>query len=769
MASVRRLEENTVVYRLYPALTRRCVQSTSSSGSSSKSSSPIETLISSSSSPFSPPPSAASSSSTPPYSKDSLQLFIIESFTYLNAYLSRYIWQNEPFNLHVVESYPDMYIEGQTNFGENVEDEWFIVFLLMQLCKLDVGLVIQLEDSDGDFIAIEAAEHLPRWMVDSRSSVNRLFIHQGKVHIINKKKEPLAHGTPSLKDAINVIRSTRYETVAKKEIQAAINEKIKDFPECIKKHQQRSHCFVPAAVACILNSDPILISAAIRSFIYAHSNDKKACKIMKYFPPENRVMRNVTMTRCLYAQLMSQKYSPDPKIGWNIPPVNSKHFKSYSLGMKIACGFEMLATDAAAQSTCNGQFDDLTRICENNVDSDPNWQKFIRVLYNNGYYKDLVKGSREYIGKTEKAKTYFVNRIVPAMSEDTAAMSYALAGKRVLTLLKDCQVDYDKLKREEKDLGKEDSDRWMRMAPHDLDAYLAEKFLSSTNPALAELSVSVPKAINTFVEADSSLYGVEIPKVPPVPSRSLKPSKPKCQEATPTRKFAENLRKSPDEKGGALNFNTVNKSNVTSTVKNGHRHHLAQQSSDQVDANRANDKQNSIDHDNGTFDADNFLSALRSVLSLKVPSDPEESSDEMSDYSDECTSPIDSPDSSDNEAEEMTFLRKQRLNNKKNAPSSNQSPGKDESTDNVMKSYMKQMDRELKDTAVGQTFAKSKPPLAQMEDDDDEDDEESIDVNYTTLKNLLESFKSQEGLPGPSSTLLNSMGVYLPRDEGGNK
>ena len=41
------------------------------------------------------------------------------------------------------------------------------------------------------------------------------------------------------------------------------------------------------------------------------------------------------MTRCLYAQLSQQRFSPDKRSGWNIPAPSNTNFKSYDLGMKL--------------------------------------------------------------------------------------------------------------------------------------------------------------------------------------------------------------------------------------------------------------------------------------------------------------------------------------------------------------------------------------------------------------------------------------------------
>ncbi|KAH8036959.1 hypothetical protein HPB51_007628 [Rhipicephalus microplus] len=117
-----------------------------------------------------------------------------------------------------------------------------------------------------------------------------------------------------------------------------------------------------------------------------------------------------------------------------------------------------------------------------------------------------------------------------------------------------------------------------------------------------------------------------------------------------------------------------------------------------------------------------------------------------------------------------------------------------------MKSYMELMDHELAGTNVGLSFerqpvakpaateeeadpeAKSLPPKAKeaprataesLDELDSDDDEEAaggdgyrpIDVNLTALKNILESYSSQEGLPGPAGNLLSAMGISVPRNE----
>lgn len=44
-----------------------------------------------------------------------------------------------------------------------------------------------------------------------------------------------------------------------------------------------------------------------------------------------------------------------------------------------------------------------------------------------------------------------------------------------------------------------------------------------------------------------------------------------------------------------------------------------------------------------------------------------------------------------------------------------------------------------------------------------------VDVDINLVQNLLDSFSTQQGLPGPASNLLGLMGLKLPDDSGQGK
>lgn len=64
-------------------------------------------------------------------------------------------------------------------FGDNVEDEWFIVYLLKCVTRTFKEVAAVVYDNDGQFLLIEAAEHLPKWL-DPDSSENRVSLQNYK-------------------------------------------------------------------------------------------------------------------------------------------------------------------------------------------------------------------------------------------------------------------------------------------------------------------------------------------------------------------------------------------------------------------------------------------------------------------------------------------------------------------------------------------------------------------------------------------------------------
>lgn len=79
------------------------------------------------------------------------------------------------------------YLSGRTNYGDSIEDEWVVVYLLRELTKRHKDIWVKVKDSDGEFLLIEAAGTLPAWLepevADNRVSrmVDTRGIHQSLI------------------------------------------------------------------------------------------------------------------------------------------------------------------------------------------------------------------------------------------------------------------------------------------------------------------------------------------------------------------------------------------------------------------------------------------------------------------------------------------------------------------------------------------------------------------------------------------------------------
>ena len=76
---------------------------------------------------------------------------------------------------------------------------------------------------------------------------------------------------------------------------------------------------------------------------------------MKIFSPKDSVRVSIKFTKVLYAQLRSQEFDPPAGSGFEIPPTmegvtQSKEFIEADVGLKVACGFEMLVASGSVKS-----------------------------------------------------------------------------------------------------------------------------------------------------------------------------------------------------------------------------------------------------------------------------------------------------------------------------------------------------------------------------------------------------------------------------------
>lgn len=270
-----------------------------------------------------------------------------------------YIWQRDEFRLELKTGQGQAFLYGATDYGDAVEDEWLIVYMLRELTKTFRHLWVRVADSDGEFLLIEAAGVLPAW-ISPDTDENRVWIHDSKLLIIpsssaqdHQPGQLPQQGAISLRTAVEFLKSKPSALVHSPMMESEAFYRLEKYPEHIVSSAHHSLVTIPRTLAYVLHELPKSISMAVESF---YLRDVVALKqIMSVsgpltFPPEDLVTTSVQFSRVLFAQLKSQRFEPPPR--WKAlfetaySSSNGKRLPRLEMGMKLTCGYEILSKRA---------------------------------------------------------------------------------------------------------------------------------------------------------------------------------------------------------------------------------------------------------------------------------------------------------------------------------------------------------------------------------------------------------------------------------------
>ena len=282
-----------------------------------------------------------------------------------------FIWQRDGFELELAQTSAKSHLlRGRTNYGDSVDDEWLVVYLLRELSARFPDIWIRVVDSDGQFLLIEAANALPIWLNPEVADF-RVWIHSGKLLLI-----PLEHPNRarsfikdsgvgggggsdgadnlSLEDALRWIADPDRKLLHSKKIEAEAFFRLRNYPRQISGCLHHACVLLPRKVAYLLHSNAAYISGAVEAF---YLRDLIALKVLRekeaskqIFPPVDLVAMSVTFTKVGFAQLRGQQFET-PK-AWRAAidgAENEKERMRAEIGMKVSCGFEMLFSDQMHQ------------------------------------------------------------------------------------------------------------------------------------------------------------------------------------------------------------------------------------------------------------------------------------------------------------------------------------------------------------------------------------------------------------------------------------
>ncbi|KAL0030851.1 hypothetical protein WJX77_009624 [Trebouxia sp. C0004] len=421
-------------------------------------------------------------------------------------HLTGYIWQQDAFTLHTNKaatppwkktsvttarsgdssSAPE-HLWGLARFGDNIEDEWLIVWLLHQITIKFSSVRARIWDNDGDFLLIEAAYSLPKWL-KPETSKNR------------------------------ILSSESVSTVAKAGMQEAIRLKIKGYPRKAQADMHRARCLLPAKIAHVLQHKPQMVSPAVQTFHYRDVQDMQAAAKLAHFQPQDLVTVIVSFNRALYAQLAQQQFQP-PR-GYPLPAPNNPAFKAANLGMKLTCGFEMVMAKHTSESSSGASctFQGSAQLDASALKGNPQWAAYKASLAKNGYFRDNIPGSVQYKELLAEA----VQAFGQSQAYQQSVNASAGPGEAIAAMLQQ-PIESDQFED-----GPEDDDTWMTGGKADLEAELAQRQqelegdvakharraaqgLDPTKSAPEFDPSEMVSKLNAFVNQTSGHEGAEVP------------------------------------------------------------------------------------------------------------------------------------------------------------------------------------------------------------------------------------------------------------------
>ncbi|XP_049874060.1 protein ecdysoneless [Pectinophora gossypiella] len=394
---------------------------------------------------------------------------------------SGYIWHRDELKVHIPISnkeYNDQppHLTSVTCFGDNIEDEWFIVYLLLEITKQHQNIVVQVIDNDGEFLLIESADFLPSW-ANPETTENRVFIYQNHIHLIPPSVID-SNTALNITEAINMMLKVPQHTKSL-EIQQVILKRIGNYPAKINENLHNAVVTLPIDIAALLTLKPTLISPIVSAYCNHDILDAKACKSIKF---DNCVTTTIKFTKCLYAMLIHSKLMKNVKT----MKINENDKKSM-IGVKLTCAYEMIMSKLSGDIFSSKEF-----------------QKFVKSLSKNGYFKDNIEGSKDYKQLLERAKEFFLNMECPINTQTSNYITHLMQTAEFNSLK-------EMLKIKPAEELTEDNDDWLNIHPEQLNDLLNSRYGKQSKFKSGDVlnSQTLTTELSNFLKQTSDFEGIE--------------------------------------------------------------------------------------------------------------------------------------------------------------------------------------------------------------------------------------------------------------------
>ncbi|XP_063934312.1 protein ecdysoneless homolog [Zophobas morio] len=259
------------------------------------------------------------------------------------------------------------------------------------------------------------------------------------------------------------------------------------------------NCFLPKAIINLLDKEEQLISKAVEAFCHKDPTDVKTMRRNLQFPvcfedrsPLRGRYYKAHMTKCMYAQLDSQK-CPLPASVSALISMNSQEIRlAHSMGMKITYGFEILYSRGPRMgpSKNNATFESAA------------FDAFLKYLEDRGYFKGELKGSKLHTKLLNSANSYFREFLRANLPRKPRDLEPSLSQ---VDVSQPCEKGHLRIE----ELSPGSSNSWLEISPQQLNALwekrLGVKILDGTEKA----PCVVANSVHSFVGGTSSHEGAE--------------------------------------------------------------------------------------------------------------------------------------------------------------------------------------------------------------------------------------------------------------------
>lgn len=439
-----------------------------------------------------------------------------------------YLWHREP---PVVsqggDEHPAGTLQVSMRVQDCVEDEWFMTYILRALTERIPGLCVRVEDEDGEFLLIEAANELPKW-VRPENAERRVWICDGMLHLV-----PLEYTTDephdedleaylSEKDAVALVRSKEVTTQAPRAVQDAAFARLANYPAAAAAHQHRTIAVLPWSVAKLIVSHPQLIAEAVHALATRDVVSARAAQNPSLFPitpsdageapAQDVVLLPVKMTRHLYAQLSHDRFFPPKAYGkrWqaaveryrlyisgddqkqsSVSDEEARLGRWCDTGAKLTAGLELAWAAKSARGANASQ-------SHTRKDDDA----FIHALSNLGYFEGETPHSKRWNELAQEARS-----MAPSAVDHDDTLSELRSLRQTLHAPPSEQAQAAALPWSDVEQHRtaEDDEAWLSMAPEELDA-IAQPGGGAEDNTVDRLGTFMTK-MNEFLQGEGDVEG----------------------------------------------------------------------------------------------------------------------------------------------------------------------------------------------------------------------------------------------------------------------